>query len=186
MDDVRKHLDDHLQLIKRGFDSVSDATIQKVISVFLAAFDSGATIFTCGNGASAAISSHMACDYTKGTQTRRYYPRVISLSADVPIITAIGNDISYDEIYSFQLDALAKNNDLLVVFSSSGNSPNIVKALEKAKYRGLKSIAFTGFDGGKAKELADVSVHVDIPEYEATEDVHQALMQIIAKIIRKI
>jgi phosphoheptose isomerase len=99
-------------------------------------------------------------------------------------MTAISNDISYDDVYSFQLDALGQEGDVLVAISSSGNSPNVVKAIETAKSLKMKTIALTGFDGGKARELADISLHVDINEYEAAEDVHQAIMHMIAKYMR--
>jgi phosphoheptose isomerase len=100
-------------------------------------------------------------------------------------MTAISNDISYDDVYSFQLDALGQEGDVLVAISSSGNSPNVVKAIETAKSLKMKTIALTGFfRDNKCAQLADISLHIDIPEYEATEDVHQAIMHMIAKYIR--
>jgi phosphoheptose isomerase len=100
-------------------------------------------------------------------------------------MTAISNDISYDEVYSYQLERLADPYDVLITISSSGNSPNVVSAIQKAKELNIKTIALTGFDGGWCKDNADMCLHVDIDEYEATEDVHQAIMHMIAKYIRK-
>lgn len=143
-------------------------------------------IYTIGNGASAAIAQHWACDYTKGCKRGGMRPRVISLAANIPLMTAISNDISYDEVYAFQLEALGQPNDVLVAISSSGNSPNVVEALEMAKVLQIKSIALTGMSpDNKAAQLADISIHVDCDEYEATEDVHQAIMHMIAKYLRK-
>jgi phosphoheptose isomerase len=100
-------------------------------------------------------------------------------------MTAVANDISYDDVYSFQLDALGQEGDVLVAISSSGNSPNVVKAIETAKSLKIKTIALTGFSSdNKCAQLADISLHVDIQEYEAAEDVHQAIMHMIAKYIR--
>ena len=109
----------------------------------------------------------------------------ISLAANIPLMTAIANDISFDDVYSFQLDALGQEGDVLVAISSSGNSPNVVKAIETAKSLKIKTIALTAFSSNnKCTQLADISLHVDIQEYEAAEDVHQAIMHMIAKYIR--
>lgn len=142
-------------------------------------------IYTIGNGASAAIAQHWACDYTKGCKRGGLRPRVISLAANIPLMTAISNDMSYDEVYAFQLEALGQPGDVLIAISSSGNSPNVIEALEMAKIMQIKSIALTGMSpDNKAAQLADISIHVDCDEYEATEDVHQAIMHMIAKYIR--
>jgi D-sedoheptulose 7-phosphate isomerase len=143
-------------------------------------------IYTIGNGASAAIAQHWACDYTKGCKQGGLRPRVISLAANIPLMTAISNDISYEDVYAFQLEALGQEDDVLIAISSSGNSPNVVKALETAKKLKIKTIALTGFSpDNKCAQLADISIHVDCDEYEATEDVHQAIMHMIAKYIRQ-
>jgi len=178
--------DQHVQTIKYGFDSVDRRQVQKAADlIYIASLTHYYNnIFTIGNGASAAIAQHWACDYTKGCSRLNFKPRVISLAANIPLMTAIGNDISFDDVYSFQIDKLGRPDDILVAISSSGNSPNVVKALEKAKELKMKTIALTGFNGGKARELADISIHVDIHEYEATEDVHQAIMHMIAKYLR--
>lgn len=142
-------------------------------------------IYTIGNGASAAIAQHWACDYTKGCKRGGLRPRVISLAANIPLMTAISNDMSYDEVYAFQLEALGQPDDVLVTISSSGNSPNVVEALEMAKVLQIKTIALTGMSpDNKCTQLADISIHVDCDEYEATEDVHQAIMHMIAKYLR--
>ena len=178
--------DKHVKTINDGFKSVDQDLLQRAIGHILCSTLAGHNIFVCGNGASAAIAEHWACDFTKGCYdpNKDVSPRVISLSANIPLMTAIANDISYDDVYSFQVDRLANEYDLLIVISSSGNSPNVVRAVEAAKRKNLFTIALTGFDGGKLKKMVDVCLHVDVQEYEATEDVHQALMQIIAKEIR--
>lgn len=176
----------HCRTIEHGLDSIDLDLLQRAADNIVDAITYGKNIFTCGNGASAAIAQHWACDYTKGCSVleKGIKPRVISLSANIPLMTAISNDISYDHVYSYQLERLADPGDILITISSSGNSPNVVKAVEVAKQMGVTVVALTGFHGGKSRELADIPIHVDIQEYEAAEDVHQAIMHMIAKYIR--
>ena len=180
---------DHLGLINIGFASIDHEIFQQAAERILTAIKDGKTIYTAGNGASAAIAQHWACDYTKGCSDLLYEdfefkPRVISLSANIPLMTAISNDISYDQVYAYQLERLANPGDIFISISSSGNSPSVVRACEVALERDVTVIALTGFEGGKTRELADYPIHVDVQEYEATEDVHQAIMHMIAKYIR--
>ena len=178
---------DHLGLINIGFASIDHEEFKKAAELIWMTSISNHrnNIYTIGNGASASIAQHWACDYTKGCKQGGLRPRVISLAANIPLMTAIANDISFDDVYSFQLDALGQEGDVLVAISSSGNSPNVVKAIETAKSLKIKTIALTAFSSNnKCTQLADISLHVDIQEYEAAEDVHQAIMHMIAKYIR--
>jgi phosphoheptose isomerase len=145
----------------------------------------GNMIFSCGNGGSAAIANHLVCDCMKGVRTgSELWPRVHSLSTTVETITAIGNDIGYDQIFAFQLESLGKPGDVLVAISSSGDSPNIVNALDKAREMNIATIAMTGFLGGRASALADISLQVSAHNYGIVEDVHQSLMHILAQHLR--
>ena len=177
---------DHLGLVNIGFASIDHEIFKQAADRIMDAIRSGHTIYTAGNGASAAIAQHWACDYTKGCSDLEsgFKPRVVSLSANIPLMTAISNDISYDEVYSYQLERLADPGDVFISISSSGNSPSVVRACEVAIDKGVDVIALTGFDGGRTRQLAHYPLHVDIQEYEATEDVHQAIMHMIAKYIR--
>jgi D-sedoheptulose 7-phosphate isomerase/D-glycero-D-manno-heptose 1,7-bisphosphate phosphatase len=177
---------DHLGLINIGFASIDHEIFREAAERIRCAITSGNTIYTAGNGASAAIAQHWACDYTKGCSDLEsgFKPRVVSLSANIPLMTAISNDISYDEVYSYQLERLANPGDVFISISSSGNSPSVVRACEVAIDKDVDVIALTGFTGGRTRELAHYPLHVDIDEYEATEDVHQAIMHMIAKYIR--
>jgi D-sedoheptulose 7-phosphate isomerase/D-glycero-D-manno-heptose 1,7-bisphosphate phosphatase len=180
---------DHFGKIGVGFASLDHEMFREAAERILYAIKSNKTIYTAGNGASAAIAQHWACDYTKGCSDLEYgpypfKPRVISLSANIPLMTAISNDISYDEVYAYQLERLADPGDVFISISSSGNSPSVVRACEVARRKGVDVIALTGFSGGRTRELAHYPLHVDIDEYEATEDVHQAIMHMIAKYIR--
>ncbi|MCA6383572.1 MAG: SIS domain-containing protein [Cytophagales bacterium] len=154
------------------------------------------TIYVCGNGGSAAIAEHLACDCVKGVATdskNDFALNVVSLSSNLPMISAIANDIGYDEVFSKQLQWLSWNlkdfgnyaSDTLIVISSSGNSPNIIKAIEKAKERGMNTVAIVGFDGGKAKELANWTIHIPSDNYGIIEDASQAIMHFMAQEMRR-
>jgi len=142
-------------------------------------------VFVCGNGGSASITNHLVQDHLKTVQTNTSLsPKVFSLSNNIEIITAISNDISFDEIFSYQLNTLCKEGDLLLVISSSGNSKNIVKAIQTGLNKKLKILSFTGFDGGFAKKNADINLHVESLNYGIVEDIHQSLIHILAQYIR--
>jgi len=184
----------HTVAVEEGLESIKQFRLQQAADIICKAIKERRTIYTVGNGASAAIAQHWACDYTKGcsnvTEDKFFKVRVVSLAANIPLMTAISNDISYDEVYSYQLERLGSPGDVLITISSSGNSPNVVRAIEAAIKEKMHVITLTGFDGGKSKELADeyingINLHVDCPEYEAAEDCHQAIMHMIAKYIRQ-
>lgn len=131
----------------------------------------GRQVFFCGNGGSAGNAIHLANDYLYGIAKRTGGGmRVLSLSANAAVLTCLANDIGYDSIYAEQLAVQAQPGDLLVVLSGSGNSPNILKALEQAKLMGVQSCAVLGFAGGKAKGMADLAIHFAIDDMQIAED----------------
>lgn len=147
------------------------------------------TIFVGGNGGSAAISQHYVCDLSKGankdwsTNFKRY--RAICLSTNLGYMTAISNDTHYDEVFKQQLINLAKPNDILVLISSSGNSPNIIKAAEYGKSIGMIVIGISGFEGGKLKQIADYTAHIKNNKYEICENIHDIFGQFIAAYLKE-
>lgn len=140
-------------------------------------------IYVAGNGGSAAISDHLCCDWQKGTFNFWSKPIAAqSLSSNASLMTAIANDMSYSEVFSFQLElANLTYRDLVVLISSSGNSANIVKAARLARARNAQVIGLTGFDGGELKTLSTVSLHIPFHNYGIVEDSHQAIMHILAQ-----
>ena len=112
-------------------------------------------------------------------------PRVVPLLS-TPMLTAIANDISYDEVFAFQIKQYATKGDILLSISSSGNSENIIRAIEQAKSLGALTISFVGFDGGRAKEISDLCLHISSDNYGICEDAHHALMHIFAQYLRLI
>jgi D-sedoheptulose 7-phosphate isomerase len=165
---------DYLGEVLRGIDVEAVARFAQTL---LAARESGATVYFIGNGGSAATSSHFANDLAIGTNSYGKPFRVVSLTDNQAIITAIGNDFGYEEIFVRQLQVLARPGDVLVGISASGNSPNLVKAFEFAKGQGVKTVAITAFDGGKMKAMADDGIHVPTApkEYGPAEDAHMVL-----------
>ena len=143
-------------------------------------------IYACGNGGSAAISGHMLCDFLKGIQTdTALRPRVVCLSSQLELITAIANDVGYGEVFAYQLKTMAEPGDVLISISSSGNSENIVRAIDWARQNGMGTIAMTGFSGGRSSKLADITLHVAAENYGIVEDVHQSMMHILAQYLRQ-
>ena len=130
-------------------------------------------IFTAGNGGSAAVAIHFAADFGKNVAGQNdKHPRILSLCCNPAAITALANDCGYENVFSFQLRSLLNPGDLVVLVSSSGNSPNVVEAATFAKANGATVLGMTGFSGGKLKELADVCLHVPCDVYELVEDAH--------------
>jgi D-sedoheptulose 7-phosphate isomerase len=134
------------------------------------------TVFIMGNGGSAATASHIANDFAK-TAYVEGAPRIraLCLADNVSLITAIANDISYDDIFSEQLKALATKGDLVVLISGSGNSPNVLRAAQYARANKLKTVGLLGFDGGKLKNMVDVLLHIKSPQYGVIEDAHLSI-----------
>ncbi|MBI1198464.1 MAG: SIS domain-containing protein [Phenylobacterium sp.] len=184
-DDAGSYATAYFEQYRTAAASVDQEALRRAGELVGQVISEGAAIYSCGNGGSAAIANHLACDCLKGIRTGTLLrPKVFSLSTTVELITAIANDISYDDVFAFQLESLAKPGDLLVAISSSGQSPNIVKALTWAKDNGLRTLAMTGFSGGASAEIADVSLHVAGENYGVVEDIHQSLMHLLAQYTR--
>jgi D-sedoheptulose 7-phosphate isomerase len=145
-------------------------------------FEDGKKIITCGNGGSASTASHYITDWNKmvNLATSKKF-RGISLCDNIGLITAYGNDISYDEVFSGQLKAIMDEGDLLVAISGSGNSPNVVKAVEYANSIGADTLAIVGYDGGKVKELSKTAVWVESFDMQLCEDVHLMFGHMVMK-----
>jgi len=182
---VLNRLNDYALRVSMGLQNVNKEQFQKAFDVLADAYLNGKKeVFVCGNGGSLTMSDHFHCDHGKGTHfDAKMKPRIQPLT-NGSILTAIANDIGYDEVFSFQLGFKAKKGDILVAISASGNSPNIIKAIEKAKELEMTVIAFVGFNGGKAKELADIFWWVRDNNYGTIEDCHQGFMHVLAQAIR--
>jgi phosphoheptose isomerase len=172
--------------ITRAASSIEPAALDQAAAILLEAYTRAAGVFSCGNGGSASIANHLQCDHLKGIRTTTdLAPRVVSLSANVELLTAIANDIGYEDVFAYQLQSQSVPGDVLIAVSSSGRSPNIVRALRWSRDHGLRTIALTGFDGGDARALAEVSLHVGGANYGVIEDLHQTVMHALAQYIRQ-
>lgn len=145
--------------------------VEMLASELLECWKGGRQVFLCGNGGSAGNAIHLANDLLYGVSRQKGHAlRVAALPANSSVVTCLANDQGYDDIFSHQLAVLAREKDVLIVLSGSGNSPNIVKALEQAQQMGMKSFAVLGFTGGKAKSLADVPIHFEVHDMQIAED----------------
>jgi D-sedoheptulose 7-phosphate isomerase len=145
----------------------------------------GGTLFFCGNGGSAADAQHMATEYVvRYMRNRRAYPAV-ALTTDTSLLTATGNDLGFDYVFSRQVEALVKPGDLLIIHSTSGNSPNVVLAAEAARARGVPVLSFSARDGGKLREVSDHSVIVPSQRTDRAQELHLCLEHIICDLVER-
>jgi D-sedoheptulose 7-phosphate isomerase/D-glycero-D-manno-heptose 1,7-bisphosphate phosphatase len=166
--------------------TVDGSALDRAAGILVGAYMADQVVFSCGNGGSAAIANHTQCDHVKGVRAKTgLAPRVVSLSNNVELMTAIANDLAFEDLFAYQLQAHARPGDVLVAISSSGRSPNITRALEYARDNRLRTIALTGFDGGAARGIADVAIHVDCGNYGVIEDVHQSVMHALAQFVQQ-
>lgn len=171
----------YLDYLKTVLDSIDPEEVSGFIKTLFDARACGATVFMIGNGGSAATASHFANDLSFGTNDYEKPFRVLSLTDNVPVITALSNDFGYDEVFVRQLSVLGKKGDVVVGISASGNSPNLVRAFEFATQAGMRTVAITAFDGGKLKLMADQGIHVATgpKEYGPAEDAHMVLDHLV-------
>ncbi len=182
MQEIRHYLKEVQSVLNR----LPIGAIEEAVDVLLSANYVGSTIFTMGNGGSAATASHFACDLAKGAIVPgcpRF--RVVALTDNVPLITAWSNDVAYEDIFAEQLGGLIARGDVVVAFSGSGNSPNVLKAVALARQRGGITIGFSGFDGGQLSRMVDVPVVVPCHCMEQIEDVHMVLCHLTATALRQ-
>jgi len=157
-----------LQEVMQGSDW---GQVAQLAEELLECWKSGRQVFVCGNGGSAANAMHLANDFLYGiSKTLGSGLRVTALPANASVLTCLANDEGYDHIFSAQLAVQGRKDDVLIVLSGSGNSPNIVKALEQARQMGIRSYAILGYQGGKAKTIADVPIHFEVQDMQLAED----------------
>jgi phosphoheptose isomerase len=179
------YFDAYADEMSRAAKTIEPEAFDRAAAILLDAYVRGARMFSCGNGGSASIANHAQCDHVKGVRTKTdLTPQVMSLSTNVELLTAIANDIGYEDVFVYQLQSQSGPGDVLMAVSSSGRSANIVRALTWAREHGLRTIAITGFDGGAARAIAEVCVHVECTNYGVVEDLHQAIMHALAQYIR--
>jgi len=174
--------DGYLRYLSEILAKLDRGQIARFIDALLDARRRRATVFFLGNGGSAATASHFQNDLTRWRDNPM---RVVSLTDNVAVLTAIGNDYGYDQVFRMQLENLLLPGDLVVAISVSGNSPNVVAAVEYAAEKGAVTVGLTGFDGGRLAEMVDVNIHAPtLPgEYGPAEDVHMILDHLIVSFL---
>lgn len=184
MDDFQHFVTGYYETFLDVLRRVEADQLRGILDLLLDVADRGTTVYVAGNGGSASISDHTACDLSKGTHADGHAPiRTVSLASNAAMITAIANDVAYDQIYRKQLEFYLRDGDAVLLVSASGNSPNVVEACRYARKQGTPTMAFVGFEGGELKRIADHVVHVEVENYGMAEDAHQSIMHVLSQYI---
>ena len=174
----------YFQRLKSTVDRLSLTDINQVMSVLEQAREAGRMIFIMGNGGSAATASHYVCDFNKGVslnQEKKY--KFLCLNDNLPSMMAYANDLSYDGIFVNALNTYFQPGDVVIGISGSGNSTNVLRAIEYANRHGGITIGLSGYDGGKLKQMARYNIHVPADDMQITEDLHMVLDHCMMKIL---
>ncbi len=185
INDYSKSYIDYLSSV---LNNISLTDIEKFVEVLLEARERESSIFFIGNGGSAATASHFANDLAIGTRAYEKPFRAISLCDNQAVITAIANDDGYEKIFNQQLEVLLKKQDVVVAISASGNSPNLLKAIDTSKKLSAVTVGISAFNGGKMKEMVDVALHVPTEkgEYGPAEDAHMVLDHLVSSYLTRL
>lgn len=184
--DYRAEIKRYLQLEMETLQQLNIDCINDAMQLIDKAFEAEKTIYIFGNGGSAATASHYQNDFNKGVSehTEKKF-RFQCLNDNIATLMAVANDIGYEDVFRFQLDGRLMEDDLIIAISGSGNSENVIRAVEYAKANGNKIIGITGYDGGRLKQLCDCSLHVPVNSMQVTEDVHMVFDHLIMSIYYK-
>ena len=183
------NFNDYIEYLKKAIGSVNPAQVESFIDLLYDSYKKEKMVFVIGNGGSAANASHFAQDLAKGTRSsleQEVRIKALSLTDNLPFVTALGNDDGYDTIFEQQLRTFASPGDILISISGSGNSPNIIKAVEWANNNGLVTVGVTGFDGGNLKKLNKHSVHVSLNDMCTAESIHTVIFHYVILKLQKL
>ena len=182
-----KHINNYLDKIKKGIENFDINKLKKIEDKIFTKIKENKKIFVCGNGGSASIANHFLCDFNKGiklSSKHKLKPKIISLSDNIELVTAISNDISFDKIFSFQLDNYYSKGDIVILLSCSGNSKNIINTLNYCKKKKIYTITLTGFANKYIQKKTNINYNLGIKNYGITEDFFQIIMHMISQNIR--
>lgn len=177
---------EYLERLRRAVEGIDRAALDEAVEALMRCYHAGGAVYVIGNGGSASTATHMACDLSKGpTPPGRQGLVVWSLTDNPALLTALANDVAYDEVFAQQILARVKPVDVLIAVSASGNSPNLVKGLQAARRKGCRIIALTGFTGGYLKEHADIVLHAMGNTYGPVEDVHLIINHYFVETVKR-
>lgn len=177
---------DYLEKLSQTLNKINIRDIDRCSDILLKAYENKKNIFICGNGGSAATASHFACDINKGVSLgleKRF--RIIALTDNLATITAYSNDLDYDDIFLEQLKNFYTTGDILIGISGSGNSKNVLNAIEYVNKNQGITIGWTGFDGGRLRQISQHSINANINDMQISEDIHMTLVHLMMKVLRK-
>jgi D-sedoheptulose 7-phosphate isomerase len=178
------NVETYFAALKNTLDSLDREAILRFLAVLLRAREEGRSVFVMGNGGSAATASHFVCDFNKGLRREEGKNfRFLCLNDNVPSMMAVANDVSYDAVFVEQLKSYLAPGDVVMGISGSGNSANVVNALEYARAHGAETVAFVGYDGGRMKDLARHAVHVPLRDMQIVEDIHMVLDHLSMRVL---
>lgn len=183
---INTHIREYLDRLISTLEGLPMDAVETLSEMLYRAYSDGKQVFILGNGGSASTASHMAADLGKNTigpNMRRF--RIMSLNDNIPLLTALSNDLGYENVFAEQLQNLIQPGDVLIAISGSGKSPNVLRAMEYARSQSAEVAALLGFDGGAASELADVTVLVDSSDYGVVEDAHLIINHILVEYFRE-
>ena len=182
IDEIKSQFNQNIELHKKTMEELCPQ-IEKAATLVIEAYKSGNKLLLCGNGGSAADAQHIAAELVGRFKKERKGLPAIALTTDASIMTAVANDYWYDLLFARQVEALGEKGDVLIGLSTSGNSSNIIRAVETANFKGLKTIGFLGSDGGKLKDLVEIPLIVPFKGSDRVQEVHILMGHIICHLI---
>jgi D-sedoheptulose 7-phosphate isomerase len=186
MNSFKEHFSNYFRKVSETLDKIDINAVSKLIDRIYECYEKENTVYIFGNGGSAATASHVAGDFMKGISyglEKRF--RVVCLNDSIPSLTAISNDLTYDEVFYEQLKTFLRKDDIVIGISGSGNSVNVIKALNYARELGSTVVGFCGYNGGNLKELADILILAPVSDMEITEDIHIIIFHAIKQAINR-
>ena len=184
---MKEAIDNYFNLLKQSVDGLDRKAIISFVDLLLEARKNGNNIYIMGNGGSASTASHFTCDFNKGLIYKKDIRfKMICLNDNIATMLAYSNDLGYENVFVEQLKNFLKKDDVVIGISGSGNSKNILNAIEYANHLGAKTVGLTGFDGGKLKNIVDVSIHANINNMQVTEDVHMTICHMLYSVMSPI
>ena len=184
---MKEAIDNYFDLLKQSVDGLDRNAIISFVDLLLKARKNGNNIYIMGNGGSASTASHFTCDFNKGLSYKKDIRfKMICLNDNIATMLAYSNDLGYENVFVEQLKNFLKKDDVVIGISGSGNSENVLKAIEYANSVNAKTVGLTGFDGGKLKNIVDISIHTNINNMQVAEDVHMTICHMLYSIMSPI
>ncbi len=181
------NIKNYINILKSGINTLDIEKLSKIENIIFKKIKDNKKIFVCGNGGSASVANHFLCDFNKGINIdskKKLRPKIVSLSDNIESILAISNDISFQKVFTFQLNNFYTKGDIVILLSCSGSSPNIIDTLNHCKKKKIFTISLTGFANKKLQKKANININLNIKNYGVSEDFFQIIMHMLSQSIR--